>query len=540
MTTPADFVGEPVYGFHIPRWYTGLQPVGRGAFGLVCKANVVPGVSPAGTNAYFGRLENPVVAIKKLGADTAFQDAYHAKQVYREISLLKQLTHPNLIKLVDLFISPVGDLYIVTEAMECDLAAILRADSFELTEQHVQFISYQILCGLKYLHSGGVLHRDLKPQNILINHTLEACICDLGLARVSSQDGLATGYVTTRWYRAPEVMFTWQSYTSALDAWSAGCIIAEMLNRLVRRVTYVDPKKDERYYALFPADSHVDHLKLILSVLGEPPPAVIAGITEDTIRQFVLGKVEEVRDKMTSLSANMEGTSPSAIGLLLGLLDYNPDLRLSAANALAHPYLETFRDPEDEFVRPPISSAAEGGERDLDEWRALIQQEVCQLAVIDPALQAAHAAAFPNGAAVGDGGDLGLNLDMDLGAIGVVGGTGGTDLDLGLAAATALAPMPPVTDVAVVGAASGLNPLTGLDQMVAGAEGQPQIDFDHCIASMEALEQENQQLHELLKLHAPGSQQHLQLLASMDELTHRHKLYQQTASNIMAAQQQSL
>lgn len=105
------------------------------------------------------------------------------------------------------------------ELMECDLAAIIRSGQ-PLTDAHFQSFIYQILCGLKYIHSANVLHRDLKPGNLLVNADCELKICDFGLARGFSIDpeenaGYMTEYVATRWYRAPEIMLSFQSYTKA-------------------------------------------------------------------------------------------------------------------------------------------------------------------------------------------------------------------------------------------------------------------------------------------------------------------------------------
>eukprot|EP00053_Salpingoeca_punica_P015494 m.143028 g.143028 ORF g.143028 m.143028 type:complete len:494 (+) comp16729_c1_seq2:350-1831(+) len=372
-------------GFTVPLCYVKTVPVGRGAFGLVAKAEVIPGMTRP-QNAYFGRLATHKVAIKKIGSATAYKDSYHAKQVYREISLLKQLTHENIIKLVDLFVSPAQDLYIVTEAMECDLASFVNNLALDLTENHIRYLTTQILRGLKYMHSAGVLHRDLKPQNILINSNLEARICDLGLARVSApRDGLSTGYVTTRWYRAPEVMLTWQHYTNALDMWSVGCILAEMLNRLNKRATFIDAKTRLHYYAIFPADSHAEHLRMILETLGPPPPQVVTAINEASIREFVLEMMRETYDphNTRTLLAKLSPVSPVAVDLVNKLLHYDPALRISAADALAHPFLAPFRDLDEEYTRSPISTAFEGLELPVEMWQTMIMQEVNTLAVVD-------------------------------------------------------------------------------------------------------------------------------------------------------------
>jgi p38 MAP kinase len=118
---------------------------------------------------------------------------------------------------------------------------------------------------LKYIHSAGVIHRDLKPSNLLINDNCDLKICDFGLAR--EQDHQMTGYVTTRYYRAPEIMLTWQKYSYAVDVWSVGCILAEMLLGQV----------------LFPGNDHVHQFNLITEMLGKPPKEVMERIYSKTV-----------------------------------------------------------------------------------------------------------------------------------------------------------------------------------------------------------------------------------------------------------------
>ena len=123
--------------------------------------------------------------------------------------------------------------------------------------------------GLKYVHSAGVVHRDLKPSNILINENCDLKICDFGLARI--QDPQMTGYVSTRYYRAPEIMLTWQKYDVEVDIWSAGCIFAEMLEGK----------------PLFPGKDHVNQFSIITELLGTPPDDVIATICSENTLRFV-------------------------------------------------------------------------------------------------------------------------------------------------------------------------------------------------------------------------------------------------------------
>lgn len=119
--------------------------------------------------------------------------------------------------------------------------------------------------GLKYVHSAGVVHRDLKPSNILVNENCDLKICDFGLARI--QDPQMTGYVSTRYYRAPEIMLTWQKYDVEVDIWSAGCIFAEMLEGK----------------PLFPGKDHVNQFSIITELLGTPPDDVIQTICSENV-----------------------------------------------------------------------------------------------------------------------------------------------------------------------------------------------------------------------------------------------------------------
>ena len=123
---------------------------------------------------------------------------------------------------------------------------------------------------MKYVHSAGVVHRDLKPSNILVNENCDLKICDFGLARI--QDPQMTGYVSTRYYRAPEIMLTWQKYDVEVDIWSAGCIFAEMLEGK----------------PLFPGKDHVNQFSIITELLGTPPDDVIQTICSENVRNSSL------------------------------------------------------------------------------------------------------------------------------------------------------------------------------------------------------------------------------------------------------------
>ena len=135
--------------------------------------------------------------------------------------------------------------------------------------------------GLKYVHSAGVVHRDLKPSNILINENCDLKICDFGLARI--QDPQMTGYVSTRYYRAPEIMLTWQKYDVEVDIWSAACIFAEMLEGK----------------PLFPGKDHVNQFSIITELLGTPPDDVIETICSENVSNHRIGATFQVPSLLT-------------------------------------------------------------------------------------------------------------------------------------------------------------------------------------------------------------------------------------------------
>merc|ERR1712137_913664 len=151
--------------------------------------------------------------------------------------------------------------------MEADLHRIVRS-SQPLSDEHFQFFIWQILKGLKYMHSANVIHRDLKPGNILVNSDCDLKICDFGLARARFSDSEwvcpMTEYVCTRWYRAPEVLCSWADYSGAIDVWSIGCILVEML---IRR-------------PLFCGRNTQHQLDLIINHLGTPNVDELMGFTQ--------------------------------------------------------------------------------------------------------------------------------------------------------------------------------------------------------------------------------------------------------------------
>lgn len=311
--------------FTIPTRYQVVRGIGRGAYGTVCAA--------------IDHRTGEHVAIKKVSE--AFEHLIDSKRTLREIILLRQFDHENVMKLHGL-LAPTGelskfeDVYLVTELMDTDLNAILRS-SQNLEDQHCQYFLYQILRGLKYLHSANVLHRDLKPSNILLSRNCDLKICDFGLARFMGQadesNAFVTEYVATRWYRAPEVILSWTEYAQAMDIWSVGCIFAEILLR--------EP--------LFPGRDYLHQLRLIIAKNGKPSNEELSNINNDRARNFIHNLPDSDGSAFEKL---FEGVNTQGVDLLKRMLTFDPHERITCQEALSHNYILYLHDTADEPAFP--------------------------------------------------------------------------------------------------------------------------------------------------------------------------------------------
>mmetsp|Transcript_19001 Transcript_19001/g.43141 ORF Transcript_19001/g.43141 Transcript_19001/m.43141 type:complete len:404 (+) Transcript_19001:59-1270(+) len=315
--------------FEAPKKYTVLEPVGQGAYGVVCSAQ--------------DEERRETVAIKKI--ESAFEHLTFAKRTLRELRILRHLRHENLIDIRYVFLPGVKesfeDIYVVSELMETDLASILKSPQ-PLSDDHCQFFLYQVLRGLKYVHSADVIHRDLKPRNLLVNSNCDLKICDYGLARVSYPDDEfrmcpMTEYVCTRWYRAPEVLCSWTDYGKPIDIWSVGCIFAEMLKRK----------------PLFPGKNTQHQLQLIISCLGTPEKCALKRIPNDKCKKFIESLPATGGRPFEEM---VSGASREAIDVLTRTLKLSPEKRVTVEQILGHPYLAQLHCPEDEPVRKPIDA----------------------------------------------------------------------------------------------------------------------------------------------------------------------------------------
>ncbi|GAA99335.1 hypothetical protein E5Q_06030 [Mixia osmundae IAM 14324] len=318
--------------FNVGSKYQVREIIGEGAYGVVCSAYH----KPTGTR----------VAIKKI---QPFDHTMFALRTLRELKLLKyfqeQNVSENIISIIDIIkpstIDSFKEVYIIQELMETDLHRVIRTQ--DLSMSHIEYLTYQCLRALKACHSADIIHRDLKPSNLLLNSNCDLKVCDFGLARsiqtaqpaANSSTGFMTEYVATRWYRAPEIMLTFKQYTKAIDIWSVGCIVAEMLSGR----------------PLFPGRDYHHQLTLILDVLGTPPLDEFYAINSRRSRDYLRALPFRKKRSFESLFPN---APPEAIDFLSRSLTFSPTKRMTVEEALAHPFMSAYHDPEDEPSAPPL------------------------------------------------------------------------------------------------------------------------------------------------------------------------------------------
>ncbi|RSH94520.1 Cyclin-dependent kinase catalytic subunit [Saitozyma podzolica] len=295
--------------------YTKLEKVGEGTYGVVYKARDVT--------------TGNIVALKKIRLEA--EDEGVPSTSIREISLLKELSKDdNIVKLLDIVHSD-SKLYLVFEFLDLDLKRYMDSigDKDGLGPNMVRKFTYQLIKGLYYCHAHRILHRDLKPQNLLINKEgnlkladldarAELTVTDFGLARAFGIPlRTYTHEVVTLWYRAPEVLLGSRHYSTAIDMWSVGCIFAEMAMR----------------QPLFPGDSEIDEIFRIFRVLGTPDEDVWPGVSALPDYKATFPQWNAV-----DLKGAVKGLDDNGLDLLRQTLIYDPARRISAKRALQHAY----------------------------------------------------------------------------------------------------------------------------------------------------------------------------------------------------------
>lgn len=291
--------------------YMAERAVGQGSFGIVFQAKCLE--------------TGETVAIKKVLQDKRYKN--------RELQTMRLLDHPNIVSLKHCFFSTTekDELYLnlVLEYVPETVHRVIKHYN-KMTQRmpliYVKLYSYQICRALAYIHNCiGVCHRDIKPQNLLVNpHTHQLKLCDFGSAKVLVKGEPNISYICSRYYRAPELIFGATEYTTAIDIWSAGCVLAELLIG----------------QPLFPGESGVDQLVEIIKVLGTPTREEIKcmnpNYTEFKFPQIKAHPWHKIFHKRM----------PSeAVDLVSRLLQYSPNLRSTALEALVHPFFDELREP---------------------------------------------------------------------------------------------------------------------------------------------------------------------------------------------------
>ncbi|KIK60309.1 hypothetical protein GYMLUDRAFT_244329 [Collybiopsis luxurians FD-317 M1] len=348
---------KPLPKFEVGDDYELTHIIGAGAYGEVAAAIHKP----------TGRR----VAIKKV---LPFDHVLCALRTLRELKFLKYFTYScfneNIITVLDIIkpesLESFNAIYFIQELMQTDLHRVIRTQC--LSDDHCQYFIYQTLRALKTIHGANIVHRDVKPANLLVNENCDLKLCDFGLARSMStcavvgkgpghDAGAMTEYVATRWYRAPENLLSNAVYTKAIDMWAVGCILAELLSGR----------------PLFPGRDYSHQLDLMLDVIGTPTidefNAISSRRARDYIRSLPIKKAKSFRLLFPT-------ASDDAIDFMNKTLTFDPKKRMTVEEALEHPYLSVYHDPAEEPVASPIE--AEEFDFDLKKER-LSKQELKEL-----------------------------------------------------------------------------------------------------------------------------------------------------------------
>eukprot|EP01104_Vermistella_antarctica_P009361 TRINITY_DN2408_c0_g1_i1.p1 TRINITY_DN2408_c0_g1~~TRINITY_DN2408_c0_g1_i1.p1 ORF type:complete len:298 (-),score=67.42 TRINITY_DN2408_c0_g1_i1:185-1078(-) len=283
--------------------YTKIDKLGEGTYGIVYKAK--------------NRETGEIVALKRIRLES--EDEGVPCTAIREISLLKELNHPSIVRLYDV-IHTDRKLTLVFEYLDQDLKKYMDEVGGEVEKVQMKSFMYQLLRGIAFCHKHRVLHRDLKPQNLLINRKGELKLADFGLARAFGIPVRSYSHeVVTLWYRAPDVLLGSRKYSTPIDMWSVGCIFAEMCTGR----------------PLFPGSTTSDQLLRIFKLMGTPTPETWPGIVElpEYKKNFPVYPTQTVQQIVPGLCKN-------GYALLDVMLRYNPNERMSAEDAMVHPYFD--------------------------------------------------------------------------------------------------------------------------------------------------------------------------------------------------------
>ncbi|WFD29624.1 hypothetical protein MSPP1_000634 [Malassezia sp. CBS 17886] len=309
--------------------YTSCRIIGNGSFGVVFQARLV-------RNAGHGKDSEPAtdsspeasesIAIKKVLQDKRFKN--------RELQIMRVIKHPNVVDLRAFFYTngDKKDEVFLNLVLEYVPETVYRATRHYTKVKQtmpillVKLYMYQILRSLAYIHSLGICHRDIKPQNLLLDpRTGVLKLCDFGSAKILVPGEPNVSYICSRYYRAPELIFGATNYTTNIDIWSTGCVMAELMQGL----------------PLFPGESGIDQLVEIIKVLGTPSREQIKTMNPN----YMEHKFPQIRPHPFSKIFRPR-TPADAIDLITNILQYTPQARLTAVEALCHPFFDELREED--------------------------------------------------------------------------------------------------------------------------------------------------------------------------------------------------
>jgi serine/threonine protein kinase len=311
--------------------------LGKGAQGKVCKV--------------FHKRDKMHFSMKKV--DINFNSPINCLNVLREIKILKNITHRHIIGLKEVLaketMATYDHIYLITDLMDIDLKNVIYSEQ-DLTIEHVKKIAFQIITGIEYIHRKGIMHRDIKPANILVNKDCNVKLCDFGMAKANLQNATFEGRqfpmnscnVTTRWYRAPEVLFEFDDYTESMDVWSFGCVLAEMLTRQ----PFMRGKTD------------LEQVGLVADLIGHPPREIFSRLNQG-LQDFFEDQINMPKNfKKMFLMLDKDG-----IDLLQRIFTYDYKRRISAKAILEHPFFSEESDESRNELQEVLDSV---NDEDLD------------------------------------------------------------------------------------------------------------------------------------------------------------------------------
>lgn len=387
----------PHKSWAVPERYEVRRIIGQGSYGSVCEA--------------YDSGRGGIVAIKRV--KHMFDDLIDCKRILRELAILTRLSHPHIVQIYDIVEPPdlasFDELYIVMEICDSDLKKLIKSD-VTLLSAHINTLLYNLLVGLKYLHSAGIYHRDLKPANCLCNQDCSVKICDFGLARAigesqphlqelpntprESQDvpesssgpvvpstmkakRCMTQHVVTRWYRAPELILLQENYCEAIDVWSVGCIYAELL-QMLEGINFQDrgplfpgstcfplsPHKNHRHDYKFHTRGSQDQLNMIFDLLGTPTDEETDELERDDAKRYIKCFAKRDGEGFKSKFPMVEDPSVHA---LEKMLTFSQRRRARVDELLDSPLLDKYRVPAKEITAPGYVSLEFEKEPDLDD-----------------------------------------------------------------------------------------------------------------------------------------------------------------------------